>query len=463
MQEQLRRLPQVQSLLEHAKAIALVQTYGRERVTQAIRLKLGDMRHAIKREVTSTAPFDTDAFLNALSDTLNTAFVPTLKPVINATGVLISTNLGRTKLAPEAAAAIATIAENYSTLEIDLDTGKRGSRQDHTEALICELTGAEAALVVNNCAASVLVTLSALAAGKEVITSRGELVEIGGAFRMPDVITQSGAHLREVGATNKTRASDYADAIGDKTALLLKSHTSNFKMIGFTSAPTRKDLAAIAAETSIPFVEDLGSGLLVSLADCHLPHEPIVGDVLREGVDLVMFSGDKLLGGPQAGIIAGKSDLIARIRKHPVARACRIDKLSLAALHATLSLYIAPNDPFARIPILVALAEPIDQIAARAEALLEHLTPTAYDAKIIETKALAGGGTLPEQDLPSYAIALSSQILTAQALAKKLRQYETPIIARISDDQVILDVRAMTTEDLPIVAAAIRRAFTNDH
>lgn len=460
MHDQLRRLPQIQSLLEHGAARDLIETYGHPIVTQAVRLKLDDIRRTImKNETPLNAPLISDNFFIDIAATLSQAQTSSLKPVINATGVLISTNLGRAKLAPEAIEAMQAVASNYSALEIDLDTGKRGSRQNHTEALICKLTGAEAALVVNNCAAAVLVTLTALAAKREVIASRGELIEIGGSFRMPDVIAQSGAHLKEVGATNRTHLSDYENAISDETAILLKSHTSNFKIVGFTSAPSRQDLARLALETSIPLVEDLGSGLLVSLADCHLPAEPIIRDVLDAGVDLVMFSGDKLLGGPQAGIIAGKRDLIARISQHPISRVCRIDKLSLAALHATLSLYTAPNNPFAHVPILIALSEPIDRIKARADALMSGIKDNPdINAKIISTVAYAGGGTLPEQDLPSFAVAVTTPNYSVQKLSERLRQGELPIIGRLSENRLLLDVRAMTFEEINAVANALHVA-----
>lgn len=460
MDDQFRRIPQVQSLLETDTAIALIGAYGHADVTNSIRLKLDDMRRAIRQtKEISNQELHPDKLLQDIAQNLRASRQVTLKPVINATGVIISTNLGRAKLAPEAIAAIQAIADTYSTLEIDLATGKRGSRQSHVEALICKLTGAEAALVVNNCAAAVLVSLSALAAKRDVIVSRGELVEIGGSFRMPDVIVQSGAHLKEVGATNKTHLSDYENAMSDETALLLKSHTSNFKIVGFTSAPSREDLVALASKSNLPLIEDLGSGLLVSLADHHLPDEPIVRDVLAAGVDLVMFSGDKLLGGPQSGIIAGKRSLIDQISKHPISRACRIDKFSLAALHATLELYMAPNDPFRSVPVLVALSEPLTAIRGRAARLMRKIDSfDQIQANLISSVAFAGGGTLPEQDLPSFAVSIAPLNQSVESLSRRLRQAPKPVLGRISKNQLMLDMRTISDHEVYEIADALHVA-----
>lgn len=457
MHDQLRRLPKVQTLLESELARPLIAAYGHDDVADAIRAKLRDARDRItasdsslKLDVSNRAVFED------ISQALDSARATTLRRAINATGVIIHTNLGRARLAPEAIEAMQSIAADYSTLELSLEDGKRGSRHAHVEDLICHLTGAEAAMVVNNCAAAILTCLTALGAGKPVIASRGEMVEIGGSFRMPDVIQQSGALLREVGTTNKTHLRDYADAVCDDTALLLKSHTSNYQVIGFTSVPSRQDLAALARDTDTILIEDLGSGVLVDLAPYGLPDEPIVKDVLAAGVDVVTFSGDKLLGGPQAGIIAGRRDLVDQIKRHPIARAVRIDKLSLAALRATLDLYRAPNNPIDRIPVLKTLAEPIDTIRQRAVDLVELIAKNHHwTADISASTARAGGGSLPQQDLPSFAVEISNPAYSPDAAANQLRQAQTPIIGRIFKDQVLLDMRAVADHEVPVIAEAV--------
>ena len=348
------------------------------------------------------------------------------------------------------------IAARPSNLELNLKTGKRGSRYDHAEALICQLTGAEAALIVNNCAAAVVLALMGTAAGRKVIASRGELIEIGGSFRLPDVIAQSGAELKEVGATNKTRLSDYADAVDGDTAVLLKSHTSNFRIVGFTSAPSRNDLAQLAAERDLILMEDLGSGVLIDLAPFGLRDEPVVADILKAGVDLVMFSGDKLLGGPQAGIIAGRADIIAGLRKHPLLRALRIDKLSLAALEATLRLYLPPHDPLARVPVLRALSQPLAEVESRAQRLAGSLAAVkGVDVEVMASAAYVGGGSLPQQDLDSCSVVVASAALSAETLADRLRAGVVPIVGRIHQGKLWLDMRTVTDDELPDIVAAL--------
>jgi L-seryl-tRNA(Ser) seleniumtransferase len=454
MQDQLRRLPQVQTLLETPEAATLIAQHGREEVTNAIRARLDVARAKIRAAGgASLQPVTAQTLFEDIDAALSAAKAPTLRPAINATGVIIHTNLGRARLAPEAIKAMSEVAANYASLELDLKDGKRGSRHAHVEKLICQLTGAEAALVVNNCAAAILTCLCALASGRQVIASRGELVEIGGAFRMPDVIAQSGAHLTEVGTTNKTHLSDYEAAIDQDTALLLKSHTSNYSIVGFSSVPSRQELSGLARKSGTALVEDLGSGVLIDLADYGLKQEPVVRDVLAAGVDLVTFSGDKLLGGPQAGIIAGRRSLVDAIKKHPMARAVRIDKLSLAALRATLELYRPPHDPVARVPVLSMLAEPIEQVHARAARLQTLLLDqTRLETGLVETTARAGAGSLPNQDLPSYAVALTSPDHSADQLAAALRDASTPIIGRISRDQLLLDLRTVAEDEVAAIA-----------
>jgi L-seryl-tRNA(Ser) seleniumtransferase len=380
--------------------------------------------------------------------------------VINATGIIIHTNIGRALLAPEALEAIQEAGRSYSNLELDLATGARSSRHAHVEALLRELTGAEAAVVVNNCAAAVLACLTCIGAGREVVASRGELIEIGGSFRMPDVIAQSGARLREVGATNKTRLADYEAAIGPETAVLLKSHTSNFRIVGFTAKASRRELAELAHSRGVVMVEDLGSGVLIDLSRFGLVDEPVVRDILHEGVDLVTFSGDKLLGGPQCGVIAGRATLVGKLKSHPIVRAMRIDKLSLAALEATLRLYKAPNDPLERVPVLRALAESLVTVKARAEKLaLSVAAVPGLGVEVVESTAYAGGGALPEQGLHSFAVALNTPLLSAEAMAARARAGEHAVLGRVRDGRFCLDVRAVQDNEIPDIAHAVQRAL----
>jgi len=455
---QLRQLPQVEALLGLPALQALISEFSRDEVVSALRGALAELRRTIVAGDPADLPdFASHSFATQICDLIANARRSNLRPLINATGIIIHTNLGRARLAPEAIRAMQEVAAHPTNLELNLHNGKRGSRYDHVEALICDLTGAQAAIVVNNCAAAVALSLMGTAMGRKVIASRGELVEIGGSFRLPDVIVQSGAILKEVGATNKTRASDYADAIDEDTAVLMKSHTSNFKIIGFTSAPERRDLAKLAQDHDLIFMEDLGSGVLINLAPYGLTDEPVVGDILKEGVDLVMFSGDKLLGGPQAGIIAGRADIIAGLKSHPLLRALRIDKLSLAALEATLRLYRAPYDPLERIPVLKMVSEPVAQVKARALALADLLEGLGA-ISVAPSVAYVGGGSWPQQDLQSYAVAVEVSGMTAEAFANALRSAAVPVIGRIHQGQVLLDMRTVTDAEMPLIVDAVRQA-----
>jgi len=457
MTASLKDLPQIEALLSQPSIAALSQRFSRAETRAVLRSVIADLRAALL----STDPpralpdFAGPDFAASVAHRIAAARAPSLRPVINATGIIIHTNLGRARLAPRAIAALAAAGADASNLELDLKTGKRGSRHAHVERLIRELTGAEAAVVVNNCAAAVLLSLMATAGGRNVVASRGELIEIGGSFRLPDVIAQSGAQLREVGTTNKTRVADYANAIDDNTAVLLKSHTSNFRIVGFTAAPDRQALARLARERRVILMEDLGSGVLVDLTPFGLSDEPVVADVLKAGVDLVMFSGDKLLGGPQAGIIAGRQDIVAELKAHPLMRALRIDKLSLAALEATLRLYRAPHDPLKEVPVLRMLSTPQETVAARAAALAERLAAVGItDIGTEATSARVGGGTLPEQDLPSVALSLRLEGFTAKALSAALRRGRPPVIGRIAQDRLLLDLRSVEDDELPLIADA---------
>jgi len=379
--------------------------------------------------------------VDAVLEELGRARRPSLRRVLNATGVLVHTNLGRAPLAASALERVAEVAAGYSNLEYDVGRGERGSRQDHLASPLQRLTGAEAALVVNNNAAAVLLALAALAEGREVVVSRGELIEIGDGFRIPDVLARSGARLVEVGTTNRTRAADYEQAIGPETALLLRVHQSNFRVVGFTERPKLEALGQIAKRVGLPLVDDLGSGALSQIGD-----EPTAAESLRAGSDLVCFSGDKLLGGPQAGIVVGRGDLVERLRRHPLQRALRADKLTLAALEGTLALAL---DPRTRddVPVLRMLHEPVERVRARAERLAQLV-----GGEVEETVARVGGGALPLAELPSAACAVEEE------LAERLRLGEPPVIAVVRDGRLLLDCRTLTDEEVDEAAAAIVRA-----
>ncbi|HKT45869.1 MAG TPA: L-seryl-tRNA(Sec) selenium transferase [Gaiellaceae bacterium] len=420
---ELRDLPSVDEL---------ARDVGDPLAVDAARAVLARAREEIRR---GADPGDLAARLRA---ELEGARAPSLRRVLNATGVLVHTNLGRAPLAPEALARVHEAARGYSNLELDLDDGTRGSRQDHLSSLLRRLTGADAALIVNNNAAAVLLALAALAEGRDVVVSRGELLEIGDGFRIPDVLMRSGARLVEVGTTNRTRASDYERAVGPETALLLRVHQSNFRVVGFSELPRLEELAAVARAHGLPLVDDLGSGVLGEV-----PGEPSARVSLAAGADLVCFSGDKLLGGPQAGIVAGRADLVEKLRRHPLQRAVRVDKLTLAALEGTLLLHL---DAPARIPVLRMLREDAEVVRARAERLAE-LTGGSVE----ETVARVGGGALPLAELPSFACAL------AESLAAPLRDGEPPVIGIVRDGKLLLDCRTLGDDELDEVADAVRR------
>jgi L-seryl-tRNA(Ser) seleniumtransferase len=367
---------------------------------------------------------------------------PRLRRVLNATGVIVHTNLGRAPLAAEALERVMDAARGYSNLEYDLTDGRRGSRQEHVADALRRLTGAEAALVVNNNAAAVLVALAALAEGREVVVSRGELIEIGDGFRIPDVLARSGARLREVGTTNRTRAADYERAVGPETAALLRVHQSNFRVVGFTEQPTVAELAAVARRHGVPLVDDLGSGVLVALEG-----EPSARESLAAGADLVCFSGDKLLGGPQAGVVVGRAELVERLRRHPLQRAMRADKLTLAALEGTLALYLEPGRAASEVPVLRMLEEPAESVRARAARLAE-----AVGGEVEETVARVGGGALPLAEIVSFACAVEEE------LATPLRTGEPPVVGIVRDGRLLLDCRTLAEGEVDEVAAAVAAA-----
>ncbi|MEW5722556.1 MAG: L-seryl-tRNA(Sec) selenium transferase [Thermodesulfobacteriota bacterium] len=467
MQELLRRLPKVDQLLEEPQIKELLGTMPRALVLKAVRESLEELRARIlSGDPSVDAAKLSPPLLATDMATAAAAFNrPNLRRVVNGTGVIIHTNLGRSLMAEEAVEAIRNAARHYSNLEFDLAAGRRGSRYVHVEGLLRDLTGAEAALVVNNNAAAVLLALEALAKGREVIVSRGELVEIGGSFRIPEVMARSGAVLVEVGATNKTHLRDYEGALGPNTALLLKVHQSNFRMIGFTAQVEASDLVGLGRRHGVPVMEDLGSGSLVDFSRYGLRREPTVQESVAAGLDLVTFSGDKLLGGPQAGLILGRRDLLERIRKNPLNRAVRIDKFTLAGLEATLRLYLDEGLAAARVPTLAMILSPYRVLRWRAARLKRKLAAAAGPAVHVDWTdgfSQIGGGALPAQDLRTRLVTLAPKDLSVNALEERLRQWPTPIIGRIENDLFILDVRTMRDEDFDLAAEALAGLGTGE-
>jgi L-seryl-tRNA(Ser) seleniumtransferase len=447
----LRQLPAVDRLLHHPTLLALAERCPRRLLLEAAQETVTRLRQQILAETPET-PVDLGVAAVALqvAASAEEKMRPSLRPVINATGTLLHTNLGRAPLAVEALAAIEQTARGFSNLEFDLRSGERGQRSAHIEELLCRLTGAEAAIAVNNCAGAVLLSLSALATGREAIVSRGELVEIGGAFRIPDVMAASGVALREVGTTNKTHLRDYQAAIGEKTGLLLKVHTSNYRVVGFTSAVPAAELVELGREQRLPVMEDLGSGMLLDLSAYGLPREPTVSEAIASGLDLVTFSGDKLLGGPQAGIIIGRSWALEKIRRHPLARALRMDKLTLAALEATLRLYLDPATAVVRIPVLRMLAMPADELHGRCRRLARRLKSAVGDRlqiSIIPGAATVGGGALPLTELPGPVLALQPADFSIDEFAIRLRRTPTPLIGRAQEGRLLLDLRTVAADE----------------
>ena len=427
---ELRDLPSVDELAADER---LASTGPRALVIAAVRSALARAREEIQ------AGADPGDLIGRVELELAAARGPRLQRAINATGVIVHTNLGRAPLAQEALERVTAVARGYSNLEYDLGAGGRGSRQDHVAPILRRLTGAEAALVVNNNAAAVLLALAALAEGREVLVSRGELIEIGDGFRIPDVLARSGAHLREVGTTNRTRAADYERAIGPETALLLRVHQSNFRVVGFTEQPRLAELVRVGRAHGIPVVDDLGSGVLVELED-----EPSARDALAAGAGLVCFSGDKLLGGPQAGIVVGRGELVERLRRHPLQRALRADKLTLAALEATLALYLDPERAAREIPVLQMLAEPAEAVRARAEQLAGLV-----GGDVEQTVGRVGGGALPLAELPGFACSVEEE------LAARLREADPPVVALVRDGRCLLDCRTIAAAEVEEVARAV--------
>jgi L-seryl-tRNA(Ser) seleniumtransferase len=458
--ELLRQLPGVDTWVSSEQGERLCAEYSRAEVVEVMRSHLARLRNTLRNGGGELPELASDAYTHLLRADLLERRQSSLKPVINATGIVIHTNLGRAPLADEAIEAMTDVARGYSNLEYDIERGERGSRNAHVESLLCDLTGAEAALVVNNCAAAVLHVLRVLAGSGEVIVSRVELIEIGGAFRMPDVIADSGAQMVEVGTTNRTTLRDYAAALTGESRVLLTSHPSNYRIVGFTASPEPRELAALASENGIVLVQDLGSGSLRRIEALD-SDEPTVAECISAGTHIVTFSGDKLLGGPQAGIIVGRADLVERLRRHPLARALRIDKLSLAALVATLKLDRPPHDPFERVPVLRMIAQDPAAIARRAASVAGKLGEIeGVTASVIEDVSFAGGGALPMNQLATRVIRLEVEGLGAGELAAKLRSGSTPVIGRINKGAVNLDLRTVLPQQTQRLTDVVRAVLS---
>jgi L-seryl-tRNA(Ser) seleniumtransferase len=457
--ELLRQIPSVDELLLQPRLAALAKRVDRNLVVEVARAVLADLRGRIAGDSNWTALGVNAASVEELiSAEVERILSRSLQPLINATGVILHTNLGRAPLPETVVDEFRRTATQYSNLEYDLEAGARGKRDVHTAELLTRLTGAEAGIVVNNCAAAVLVTLAALARGGEVIVSRGELIEIGDGFRIPEIMEQSGAILREVGTTNRTRVADYENAINEKTRLLLRVHPSNFKVTGFTDKPSLEGLVALSQRSGLPLVEDLGSGCLVDLSEFGVS-EPTVKQSTEAGVSVVMFSGDKLLGGPQAGIIAGKKELVARVRRYPLFRALRVDKLTIAALEATLGAYL--RAAWDEIPAIRMIRATPQELKRRAENFIRELRPELpldeVEIEVADSSSLAGGGSTPSQTLPTKVIRIASVRYSAAKLEQRLRRAPSgvSVIARVEDERLILDLRTVFREQEPLLVKTL--------
>jgi L-seryl-tRNA(Ser) seleniumtransferase len=458
----------VDEILSRPEMVDLLKIHPRHVVVEAVRKGLGRLREEIlqKEELheLEESLFSFENLSSIFQKEIDLQIQPRLRRVINATGVVIHTNLGRAPLHPSAIEHLIEVSKTYSNLEYDLDRGERGSRTFHVEEILCRLSGAESALVVNNNAGAVLIVLNSLAEGREVIVSRGELVEIGGAFRIPDVMKRSGALLREVGTTNRTHFNDYQEAIGPETALLLKVHTSNFRVMGFTSEVPLQDLVQLGKEYQLPVVDDLGSGCLIDLTRYGLEKEPTVQEMIKTGVDAVTISGDKLLGGPQAGIILGKKKILDLFKINPLTRALRIDKLTLAALESTLLLYFDEKKAMEEIPTLRMLSLDTKRLKKRGKRLLKRLSGVTNKKMAFTLKedvSQVGGGALPLQELPTLVVAIKPLEVSVNSLEENLRRGEPPIVCRISKEELILDMRTVFDEEIPMLAAGIEKALAH--
>lgn len=451
----LRKIPKVDELLRHPQLTNLCCQHTV--LTETVREVIDSLRQAI---LSGEEPcLETESICAEIIRCVQKKTTMNLRPLINATGIVLHTNLGRAKLSTAAVRAIQSVAQDYNTLEYNLESGSRGSRYSHVESLICKLTGAEGAMVVNNNAAAVMLVLSTMAKGKEVVTSRGELVEIGGAFRVPEIMEQSGGTLVEVGTTNKTHPSDYENAVTENTGAFLKVHTSNFKIMGFCEEVSLDEMVRLGHEKNIPVIYDLGSGSMIRLEDYGIQDEPNVLDAMKSGADVISFSGDKLLGGPQAGIIIGKREYIETMKKNPLTRAFRIDKLTLAALEATLREYLDPAEVLKNNPTLHMITAKMDTLEPKGRQLLEcieRVCDGSYSAQLTEDYGQVGGGSVPTQTLLSSVVAIEPKHVSLDILEKRLRELSLPIIARISKERLLLDVRTIEEHHFEYVAESIK-------
>ena len=454
-----RSIPKVDVLLESQTIQEMIERYSRDSVMEAIRAEMDNLRAFIGGcDEEDKAQEQIALLVSHIGDAVEKMHTPNMKKVINGTGTILHTNLGRAPISREHMKKAFDIVTGYSNLEYNLEEGRRGERYSHFEKLLCKITGAEAAMAVNNNASSVLLILSSLAKGGEVIVSRGELIEIGGKFRIPDVMTQSGATLVEVGTTNKTHVSDYEENITEETKALLKVHTSNYKIVGFTESVGIDELMLIAKEHGIPVIEDLGSGVLIDLSKYGLTYEPTVQESVAKGADVVCFSGDKLFGGPQAGIIVGKKKYIDMMKKNQLTRALRIDKFTAATLELVLQEYLSEEQAVQHIPVLRMITEPLDEVARRARSLARTIRSTDILAKVdvVSCESQIGGGSLPMERIPSMAVAIHPKHESVAALEDQMRHLTVPMIPRTVNDTIMLDVRTIETEDFKLIAAELQ-------
>lgn len=455
-------IPKVDNLLNNEKIIELIKKTNRELVVDIIRKQIDEVREYINiSQSEQSIEKKLEKIIEDIENSLNKLISSKYKKVVNGTGVVIHTNLGRSVISKKVSDKVSLIIQGYSNLEYNLETGKRGSRYSHFEELISKITGAESALVVNNNAGAVLLILNTLAKDKEVIVSRGELVEIGGAFRVPDVMTQSGAKLIEVGTTNKTHKEDYENAVNEETAALLKVHTSNYRIIGFTENVSIDEVTKIGRKHDIPVVEDLGSGVLIDLSKYGLAHEPTVQDSIKQGADIVCFSGDKLLGGPQAGIIIGKKRYIDKMKKNPLTRAVRIDKFTAAALESVLLEYLDEEKAVKNIPTLKMITQPISEIEKKADELVKKLNVISNEFEIFidDCYSQVGGGSLPLERISSKGVVIKYKNISTASLERQLRQCRIPIITRIVNDNVLIDLRTVDENEIDLICESLKEVL----
>lgn len=463
MQNPLRNIPSVNELLESPQLTSLVDRVSHNVVVTGVRSFLENLREEVQSTATDLNIPTPNDLAQRIADWIETSDEPSLRPVINATGILLHTGLGRAPLAKEAIQALADSA-GYSSVEVDLASGERSQRVVAVEKLLKELTGAEAAAVVNNNAAATVLTLAAIAHDREVIVSRGELIEIGGSFRLPDVMSTSGARLCEVGTTNKTRVTDYQNAISIETAALMRVHTSNFRVVGFTEAPSLDELVTLGRKRNLPVIDDIGSGALIDFGKYGVSGEPVASESVKAGADIVLFSGDKLLGGPQCGIIVGRQNLIKKISQHPLMRALRLDKLTLAALAATLRLYRDTATAEEALPLLARLSAPLENLKNRAGRLAPQLSAASAvaSAEVVEGKTYLGGGSVPTQDIPTWCVALVPEKQGVDEFSKALRVGSPAVFGRVQQDRLMLDLRSVMPDQDALIVEAVQRISGND-